>query len=298
MTTTTTTDLESRLADLDDLAQRELDRLDEHLAEVDDLLSWLREELPEEEGGAVGELRELIEAVDEFEDVVSTADPETLAAAIETDEVDVDDVRAMLDPDGDISVRDLLAVLDLEGLWEATDVRDLWGEIREFQDEADDVDVLGDDADAGDEDEGLPGVEAEDDLGMEDVPDGMADDLSEKRVQSTVMDGVESFRESLLAARTELEDLRAENRARMADRRETVHSRNPTAASTMPAARPSHRAAGRYSTVPRETKYSTAPNKRRLYGRRLEEAAAERDDAGDDDRPEGSDDRTEGSDDE
>lgn len=285
--------VEDRLADLDETARRELDRLDEHLAEVDDLLSWLREELPEDEGGTVGQLRELVEAIDEFEDVVRKADPETIAAFIDTEEIDAEDIRAMLDSEEDLDVKDLLEILDLEGLWHATDVRDLWKEIQEFQDEAEDVGLgagddedegdglLGDDGDDdGDGDGGIPGIDTSD-VGMEDIPSGMADELSEKQLQSTVMDGVDEFRESLIAARSELKELQEENRKRMSDHRDEVHSRNPTAVSTLPSARPSHHAAGRYSTVPQETRYSSAPNKRRLYGRRLDEAAEESEEAED-----------------
>lgn len=273
---TTEPDVEDRLAALDDTARRELDRLDEHLAEVDDLLSWLREELPEDEGGTVGQLRELVEAIDEFEDVVRKADPETIAAAIDAEEVDAEDVRALLDPEEEMGLKDLLEMLDLEALWHATDVRDLWKEINEFRDEAEDVGLGTDDGDDGDDgdgdDDGVPGIDMGD-ADLDDVPSGIADDLSEKQLQSTVMDGVEKFRESLIASRAELEELKEENRQRMSDHRDEVHSRNPTAVSTMPGVRPSHHPAGRYSTVPQETRYSSAPNKRRLYGRRLEEEA-------------------------
>ena len=285
---TTEPDVEDRLADLDETARRELDRLDEHLAEVDDLLSWLREELPEDEGGTVGQLRELVEAIDEFEDVVRKADPETIAASIDTEEIDAEDIRAMLDSEEDLGVKDLLEILDLDGLWHATDVRDLWKEIQEFQDEAEDVGLgadddedegdglLGDDGDG--DDDGIPGIDMGD-ADLDDIPDGMADELSEKQLQSTVMDGVEEFRESLIAARAELKELQEANRKRMSDHRDEVDSRNPTAVSTLPSARPSHHAAGRYSTVPQETRYSSAPNKRRLYGRRLAEEAEEAEDA-------------------
>lgn len=289
---TTEPTVEDRLADLDETARRELDRLDEHLAEVDDLLSWLREELPEDEGGTVGQLRELVEAIDEFEDVVRKADPETIAAFIDTEEIDAEDIRAMLDSEEEMDVRDLLEILDLEGLWHATDVRDLWKEIQEFQDEAEDVGLGADDDGDGDEgdgllggdgdgdDDGIPGIDMGD-AELDDIPDGMADELSEKQLQSTVMDGVDEFRESLIAARSELKGLQEENRKRMSDHRDQVHSRNPTAVSTLPSARPSHHAAGRYSTVPQETRYSSAPNKRRLYGRRLDEAAEEAEEAED-----------------
>ena len=267
------TALEDRLAALDETASRELTRLDEHLEHVDDLLSWLREELPEDGDGTAAELRELVEAIDEFEDVVRKADPETIASAIETDEVDAEDVRALLDSEEDLDLRDLLEMLDLHGLWQATDVRDIWKEIREFQEEADDVD-FGGGADAYGDDDGLPGIDT-DGVGKEDVPSGMTDDLSEKQIQSTVMDGVEEFRESLVDARARLKDLREENEERMSEHRDEVDSRNPTAVSTMPTAGPSQTPAGRYSTVPRETKYSSAPNKRRIYGRRFEELEEE-----------------------
>ncbi|QLG28564.1 hypothetical protein HUG10_13860 [Halorarum halophilum] len=280
---TTEPTVEDRLADLDETARRELDRLDEHLAEVDDLLSWLREELPEDEGGTVGQLRELVEAIDEFEDVVRKADPETIAASIDTEEIDADDIRAMLDSEEDLGVKDLLEILDLEGLWHATDVRDLWKEIQEFQDEAEDVGLGADDEDGDDgdgDDDGIPGIDMGD-AELDDIPDGMADELSEKQLQSTVMDGVDEFRETLIAARSELKELQEENRKRMSDHKDEVHSRNPTAVSTMPSARPSHYPAGQYSTVPQETRYSSAPNKRRLYGRRLDEVAEEAEEAED-----------------
>ncbi|QLG60700.1 magnesium transporter [Halorarum salinum] len=271
-------DLADRLGSLDDLAREGLFRLHDHLDEVDDFLSWLREEIPSDGDGIVAEIHDLVEAVDEFEDIVAELDPEALAEAIDLDEIDAEDVRAVMDSEEDLDLRDLLAVLDLEGLWHATDVRDLWTEIRKFQEEADDVDFGGDDGEADGDGEGdgldVPGVDT-DDVGMDDVPTDLADDLSEKRIQSTVMDGVEEFRSSVLAARAELKEVVEENRERAEDRSREVHSRNPTAVSTLPRSRSTTRFVGRFSTVPRETRYSSAENKRRLYGRRLERETEE-----------------------
>lgn len=272
-------DVAERLGSLDDLAREALFRLHDRLDEVDDFLTWLREEIPAEGDGIVAEIQDLVEAVDEFEDIVAELDPEDLEDAFDLDEVDAEDVRALLDPEEELDLRDLLEMLDLEGLWHATDVRDLWTEIREFRDEAEDVDFGGDDGGADGEGDGfdVPGVDTDDDdVDVDDVPKELADDLSEKRLQSTVMDGVEEFRSSVLATRAELKEVVEENRERADDRHGEVHSRNPTAVSTLPRSRYTHRSVGRFSTVPRETKYSTAENKRRLYGRRLEEATEQK----------------------
>jgi len=50
----------------------------------------------------------------------------------------------------------------------------------------------------------------------------------------------------------------------------STNSRNPTAASTISTDRLDLGSGTRYSTVPQEVKLSTAPTRKRIYGRRFE----------------------------
>lgn len=88
-------------------------------------------------------------------------------------------------------------------------------------------------------------------------------------------DGVVTFRDALLEAHERIQEKVEELR----DRTERVgqpRSRNPTAFSTLPKSRAEFGGTTRYSTVPAETRYSSAPNHARIYGRRFR-GAIERD---------------------
>lgn len=237
-------------------------------------------------------VEELVEVVDEAEDVLQYVDAEDLAAAI-----DLSKLPAAIDfgsiPEAArtgkvrkaIHFRALLDAIDFTALATSVDVRQAWRESRELDDAVDEVvdedGVFGDAADdegslggLGGDDSAANDVDADDEE-VEGAFDGIdADDLEVIRmgVQQGVMQAVDEFREGLLVAHEELEELRERNRRASEERRASQpDNRNPTAVSTMPGGAALGSRTIRGSTVPEETKYSQTPNRRRIYGHRFEE---------------------------
>lgn len=252
-------------------------------------------------------LADLLEVADEFEDVLSTidlarlakvvrwenlpdaVDPEALDEAIETR-----DVAKVLD------VRELIDLSDLPEIWASADAREAWRQKRELEDEIDDVtESLEEVTDGGGEESpegegaGPTGAEAgavgPTGGGGEEPPDDREGDSPfsvdpetvENRVQMEVSDAIGEFREGLLAAHERFREIQQENRERFDRRRRnwegTHRSRNPTAVSTLPDWPVGGDDATLHSTVPEETKYSSAPNRRRIYGPRWETARGDDD---------------------
>lgn len=241
-------------------------------------------------------VEELVEVVDEAEDVLKYVDAEDLAAAI-----DLSKLPAVVDfgsiPEAArtgkvrkaVHLRALLDAIDLTALATSVDVRQAWRESRELDDAVDDV--VGEDGvfdDDADEDDGSLGGLVGDDSAANDVGDDEevegafdgvdADDIEALRmgVKQGVMQAVDEFREGLLVAHEELEELRERNRRASEERRASQpDNRNPTAVSTMPGGAALGSRTIRGSTVPEETKYSQTPNRRRIYGHRFEEETDE-----------------------
>jgi len=93
----------------------------------------------------------------------------------------------------------------------------------------------------------------------------------ENAIQMQVSESVGEFREKLLAAHRRFAKIREQNEERFPDRGRNG-SRNPTAVSTVPPSGPAERSATTHSTVPEETRHSSAPNRRRIYGPRFDRA--------------------------
>lgn len=233
---------------------------------------------------AVEQLDELVDVADEAEDLLSTVDVEELVELVEWENlpeaVDVDDVPEAIDqrdPTEAIALRKLVSLSDLPELWDSVDSRELWREKRQLEEEIDDVTGEdGDDSSIVDVGDGS-GLDVDADAGdvtMPDVGSGEVDPESvEKAVQSKVSRAVGEFRGKLIEAHDRLEEMREENQRRFDERRTQSSSRNPTAGvSTMPSRRGGGAVTVKHSTVPRETKYSTAPNRKRIYGDRFESA--------------------------
>ncbi|WP_227354238.1 hypothetical protein [Haladaptatus salinisoli] len=222
------------------------------------------------------EAEKLWTVLDEGEDVLDQIDladvPDIVDAEDASEAVDDEDVPKAIsegDPKEAIDARGLVKALELRQLWESADVRELWREAREFEDAVDD---LGGDSEDGGDGGMLSGTSA--DVGGADVDDADVEsevrgELYQAKIQSELQDSVETFREKLIETRNELAAIKAENESIGGPGQ--PNSRNPTAYSSVARSRTDMGSAGSFSTVPRETKYSSAPNTKRIYGDRFEE---------------------------
>lgn len=289
-----------RFDDLLDEAEAGLERLEDRSdgGSVEDALRDLRDVLE-----VVDEIEDVLDAVD-LSDLPDAVDERDLVSAVEAGRIP-DAVRER-DLGAAVDLERVVRAIELGELWDSTDVRTLWREKRELADEVDDISddgeeedpvideletLLGDDGgdasmlDDGDDDSVLDAVgETVDDAG-DSVTDaaadaaeaggGLADVPSESyqtAIQAKAMEGIDEFRAAVLEAHEKLAALHEENRERMRRQHDEtdVSSRNPTAHSTMQVDRQDIGNATQYSTVPRETRYSTAPNRERIYGRRFD----------------------------
>jgi hypothetical protein len=229
----------------------------------------------EELGPVLSVLDDLEDIADEAEDIVSTADLTELAGTVDWDALpeafELEDLPDAIESGDGSEVVTLQTLVELPKLWQSVDARELWREKREFENEVDDLtdDDAGDgDADENGDDGGLPMP----DTGPHDVdPESL-----ENAVQSGMSDAVDTFRSKLIDAHEQIRAVREANQERFPDHRRN-RSRNPTAVTTMPARNTAASTGTIHSSVPEETQYSTAPNRRRIYGTRFETA---RDDDG------------------
>ncbi|WP_433627180.1 hypothetical protein [Halomicrococcus sp. NG-SE-24] len=257
-----------RLQELDESARSGIERLESMFEDSDsDSFETITAEA-ENLWEVVEEAGELLEEVDlrELSDAVDHADL--------TEAIDYEDLpEAMKGDVGEaVDLRGLLAAVKLRELWNSTDVREVWRESREFTEAVEEVGETMDDDSNGssaDEDDFLD-VDA-DELGVSDR-DEVPTVAYQTKLQTELADSVETFREKLLDTRNQLKQAREENELKQAERsRNQPDSRNPTAYSTVPSARPGTGNPAKFSTVPRETRHSTAPNFERVYGDRFEE---------------------------
>ena len=296
MTGEKTDGLSGQLDDLASRAEDALDGLGEYVEEPDADLADVRERVGDD--GSVAEagehLRDLWGVADEVEDLLQTVDLSDLPEAVDVSELpdaveagEVPDAVANGDPGDAVRFRKLLKVVNLTELWDTADVRAFWKQKRELEAElsesfdAEDGDAEsssgGSAAEGAGSDDGWLDADRDWSAPEMDGPGDFDPESMENAVQSKMMDGVEEFRESLLAAHEKLKALREENRDRMASQDRGTHSRNPTAHSTVPSGdRPAVGSTARHSTVPRETRYSTAPNKKRVYGDRFDDETDDR----------------------
>ncbi|WP_129115140.1 hypothetical protein [Halegenticoccus tardaugens] len=241
------------------------------------------------------ELEELREVLEELEELLETVDLDSLPDAINLGElpsvIDADGVSKAIeeaDPDEAVSLENVPALVELSELLDSVDVREFWRNKRELDDAV--GDVTGDDGDDGDL---LPGVDGDDvdagemvdidaeemvDVDLSGADDGSTDgdglgspenlEAYQATVQMGINEAVEEFREGLIVAHRKLDALREENEKRTSSVGQP-NSRNPTAFSTLPSRRTAVRGAAQFSTVPKETRYSSAPNHERIYGDRF-----------------------------
>lgn len=140
-------------------------------------------------------------------------------------------------------------------------------------DDADDSEgsLLG--SDGSDSDGGLVGG---DDGGLVGGDDGIGLDQYDQQavqmgIQSKAMEAVDEFRAGMLEAHEKLKKVYEKNQERTSNRSKGTSSRNPTAVRTIQNDRGDIGHATHHSTIPRETRYSTAPNRKRIYGSRFDQ---------------------------
>lgn len=233
-------------------------------------------------------LADLYEVATEAEELLATIDLSELPEAVDVSElpelIETGDIPGAItsgDAGEAIDTRALLDVVELGRLWSNVDIREFWRNKREFESALEDVTD-----DDGDREEGVLNRMKEafataaetdgDDLDMDDVDEEVSADAAQAALQSGLQDAIDKFYDGLLKTHERLETLRELNRERTGNIGQP-DSRNPTAFSTLP--NPSKGSRGRglqHSTVPRETKYSSAPNRERVYGTRFEKALEER----------------------
>lgn len=260
------TNVEDCLGGVETLEDLENDTLEELLGDVETLMR------------VATETEELLDAID-LSDLPEAIDGDELLEAIEIGEIP--DVLA----DDDAGATDLVdftqlfRAINLLNAWDATDLGDLWQEKQELEDAIDDLgdgedagfveDAVSDLADGSDDllDEDL-GAEAKEALG--DIDIARDPEAYQVAIQQQAMEGIDAFRSALLETHERFEQLYEFNRERMRRQDTSTNSRNPTATSTVPVDRRDLGGGARYSTVPQQVKYSTAPTRKRIYGRRFE----------------------------
>ncbi|MDG5761179.1 hypothetical protein QA600_17760 [Natronococcus sp. A-GB1] len=235
------------------------------------------------------ETTELLESLD-LTELPEAVDGDELLEAIETGEIPdalADEETGASDV---VNFTELFSALDLLSMWDAADLTEIWEEKREL-DEA--TDELGDGEDDGAlEDAAETIVDEGTDLVGDEDGDGLLDDIDAREaameafekpdieedpeayqvfIQQQAMRGIDSFRDALLETHETFQELYETNREKMRREDTTPSSRNPTAASTLPTERRDIGTSDtRHSTVPQQVKLSTAPTRRRIYGRRFE----------------------------
>jgi len=240
------------------------------------------------------EVGELLEAMD-LSDLPEAVDGDELLDAIELGEIP--DVLANED-DGVselVDFTELFDAIDLLNAWNAADLTDLWENKRELDDAMDELedgddarmveDAVSDVANADEDGDGLLGDEDENedgvlDTGMDvgsaaketlgDIDVAEDPEAYQAAIQQQAMEGIDAFRTALLETHETFEKLYEFNREKMRRQDTSTNSRNPTAASTISTDRLDLGSGTRYSTVPQEVKLSTAPTRKRIYGRRFE----------------------------
>ncbi|MFA9503904.1 hypothetical protein ACERIM_14165 [Natrinema sp. H-ect1] len=249
----------------------------------------------------VGDLDTLVRVAEEAAELLEAIDVSELPDAVDGDElldaIELGEIPDAVADDGTgatdlVDFTELLGAIDLLNAWNAADLTDVWENKREFDDALGDLedgddagmleDAVSDVADGGDDGEGLlgddedgvldsgmdAGAAAKEALGDIDVAEDPA--AYQVAIQQQAMRGIDAFRAALLETHEKFERLYEFNREKMRRQDRGTNSRNPTASSTMPVDRRDLGGGARYSTVPQDVKLSTAPSRKRIYGRRFE----------------------------
>ncbi|MFA9417531.1 hypothetical protein [Natrinema sp. HArc-T2] len=275
-------------------AEASLERLEGSLGDVD-AIDELEGETVET---VIGDVDNLVRVAEELVELINEMDLSELPDAVDGDElldaIEVGELPdAMANDDEGVSdVVDFTKVfdaIDLLNAWNATDLTGIWQEKRELDDAVDDL-ADGDDAgmiedtvsDLADDDDGqLVGddealIETDMDAAsatkaaLGDIDVAEDPEAYQVAIQQQAMAGIDAFRTALLETHERFERLYEFNREKMRRQDTSTNPRNPTASSTIPTDRRDLGGGARYSTVPQDVKLSTAPSRKRIYGRRFE----------------------------
>ncbi|WP_293032461.1 hypothetical protein [Natronococcus sp.] len=250
--------------------------LDELLGDVDTLVR-----VAEETG-------ELIESLD-LTELPEAVDVDELLEAIETGEIPDALAEEETGATDVVDLTQLFSALDLLSMWDASDLTEIWEQKRELDDA---TDALDDDEEGSLEDAAETVVDEGTDLVGDEDEDGLFDEIDPREaameafekpdieddpeayqvfIQQQAMRGIDAFRDALFETHETFQGLYETNREKMRREETSPSSRNPTAASTLPTERRDIGTSDtRHSTVPQQVKLSTAPTRRRIYGRRFE----------------------------
>jgi len=271
-----------------------LERLEDTLGNVD-AIDELEGETVET---VIGDVDTLVRVADELVELLNELDLSELPDAVDEEElldaIDVGEIPDAIANDDDgvsdaVEFTKLFDAIDLLNAWNATDLTDIWQEKRELDDAVDDL-ADGDDAgmiedtvsDLADDDDGqLVGddealIETDMDAvsatkaALGDIDVAEDPEAYQVAIQQQAMAGIDAFRTALLETHERFERLYEFNREKMRRQDTSTDSRNPTASSTIPTDRRDLGGGARYSTVPQDVKLSTAPSRKRIYGRRFE----------------------------
>jgi len=276
-----------------------LDEAEDALGNVDELLGGV-EDVDELDDSAlesvVGDIETLVTVVRETEELLEAIDFRDLPDAVEGDElleaIELGEIPDVLSNEEQgvtdlVDFTHLFRAVNLLNAWDATDLTDLWQEKRELDAAVDDLEdgedagmveetvseiangdngdlIGGDDDDMIDMDAG-DAKEALGDINVAEDPEAY-----QVAIQQQAMKGIDAFRAALLETHEKFEQLYEMNREKMRRQDTSANSRNPTAASTIQTDRRDLGGGARHSTVPQQVKLSTAPTRKRIYGRRFE----------------------------
>lgn len=256
------------------------DTLDDLLAEAETHAESLldREEFDE---GALETLGDLADVADEAEDLLSTVDVRELADALELSDlpeaVELEDIPDAIEdraPRKAVKLRRLVQLADLSQVISSIDLREFRQEKQEFDEEVADLTADGDGGDGGGAGGDLLAEVEPDDVLDSDLDHEERSEVLATAVESSVDEAVREFRDGLRQAHDRLADLREANEERTPSVDRQPSSSNPTAVSTMPAARADvGGTATKHSTVPSSVRHSDAATHERVYGNRFEEGS-------------------------
>lgn len=276
-------------------ADASLERLEDTLGDVD-ALDELEGETVET---VIGDIDTLVRVAEEVVELINELDLSELPDAVDEeallDAIDVGEIPDAIANDDDgvsdvVEFTKLFDAIDLLNAWNATDLADIWQEKRELDDTVDDladgddagmiedaVSNLADDDDGvlvGDNDEALIGTDMDaasaTKAALGDIDIAEDPEAYQVAIQQQAIAGIDAFRTALLETHERFERLYECNREKMHRQDTSTDSRNPTASSTIPTDRRDLGGGARYSTVPQDVKLSTAPSRKRIYGRRFE----------------------------
>lgn len=271
------------MSDADAAPESTGERIDALLSDAEERIEALLDADEMDADETVETIEDLYEIADEAEDLLEYVDVSDLIEAVDVEDlpeaIDFEDLPEAIeegDPEKAIELRKLLSLTELSEVWDSANVRELWREKRELDDAVDDFseEDAAEDGGLRDGDAFGTGADADADAGVGPESGSLADydpESAKNAIQAKMSGAVGEFRETLLAANERLEALREANEERLGRRRHDVDSRNPSAFSTLPPARSDMGGAARHSTVPEETRHSSAPNRPRIYGDRFEE---------------------------